>query len=66
MGSMEPGLCGHCVHCRLVEGARTRFYLCRLSASDSRFPRYPALPVRACAGHLEGEPAPLTAPGGGR
>jgi hypothetical protein len=62
---MEPGLCGHCVHCQLVDGARTRFYLCRLSASDPRFPRYPVLPVRACAGHRDGEPSRPAPPGGG-
>jgi hypothetical protein len=51
---MDPGLCGHCAHCQLIEGARTRFYLCRLAAVDTRFPRYPRLPVLSCAGHQEG------------
>jgi hypothetical protein len=54
MGRMDPGLCGHCAHCQLIEGARTRFYLCRLAAVDDRFPRYPRLPVLSCAGHREG------------
>ena len=53
---MDPGLCGHCIHCQLVDGARTRFYLCGLAATDPRFVRYPALPVRACEGHVEGAP----------
>jgi hypothetical protein len=51
---MDPGLCWHCAHCQLIEGARTRFYLCRLAAVDARFPRYPRLPVLSCAGHQEG------------
>ena len=46
MVSMDPGLCGHCVHCQTIDGARTQFYLCRLSATDPRFPRYPPIPVR--------------------
>jgi hypothetical protein len=53
---MDPGLCGHCSHCQLIDGARSRFYLCRLSASDPRFPRYPRLPVLACTGYHEGVP----------
>ena len=56
---MDPGLCGHCTHCQLIDGARTRFYLCRLAATDPRFARYPALPVRVCEGHLEGTPEQL-------
>jgi hypothetical protein len=30
--------------------------MCRLAASDHRFPRYPALPVISCAGHQPGKP----------
>ena len=54
IGTMDPGLCGHCAHCQLIDGARTRFYLCRLSAADARFPRYPRLPVLSCSGYQEG------------
>lgn len=57
MAIVDPGLCGHCAHCQPIEGARSRFFLCRLSATDSRFPRYPRLPVLACAGHQEGTPS---------
>lgn len=51
MNAVQPGLCGLCQRVRIVE-TRTgsRFYLCGLSASDPRFPRYPRLPVVACAG----------------
>lgn len=47
----RPGLCGDCLHARVVT-TRTgsRFQLCRLSVSDPRFPRYPRLPVLACPG----------------
>lgn len=53
----DPGLCGHCVNARIVENRRgSRFFRCALSDTDARFPRYPALPVIRCAGHVEGEP----------
>jgi len=57
MVSMDPGLCGHCVHCQVIDGVRSRFYLCRLAAIDPRFRRYPSLPVIACPGHQEGPPS---------
>jgi HAD superfamily hydrolase (TIGR01490 family) len=50
----HPGLCASCRHGRRVSGARSRFWLCELSASDSRFPRYPRLPVLRCAGYRPG------------
>ncbi|MGH9307989.1 MAG: hypothetical protein ACRD1U_01350 [Vicinamibacterales bacterium] len=37
---------------QIVTSARgSRFYLCRLSITDPRFPKYPALPVLACDGY---------------
>lgn len=49
---MNPGLCGDCVHARVVESRRgSRFYLCGLSAVDPRFPKYPRLPVLRCGGY---------------
>jgi hypothetical protein len=49
---LRVGLCVSCRHVELVTSARrSTFYLCRLSDTDSRFPKYPALPVRACAGY---------------
>jgi hypothetical protein len=46
-----PGLCGRCRHARRVPSDRGRvFYLCGLSAIDSRFPKYPRLPVLRCEG----------------
>jgi hypothetical protein len=46
------GLCATCVHVqRVVSSKGAAFYLCRKSETDDRFPRYPALPVRRCAGY---------------
>ena len=45
------GLCSGCAHVQVVTSARgSNFYLCRLSFSDSRFPRYPQIPVLICSG----------------
>ena len=47
----EDGLCASCVHAQIVTSNRqSQFYLCRLSAVDARFPKYPRLPVVSCAG----------------
>jgi hypothetical protein len=55
------GLCAICRHARIVSSRRgSRFWLCALSRSDPRFPRYPRLPVLECAGHAEGRPAEAT------
>ena len=46
------GLCASCVHAQVVTSTRgSRFYLCRRSAADPRFPKYPSLPVRVCSGY---------------
>ena len=48
---VAPGLCGACAHARSIITARgSRFYLCELSRTDPRFPRYPRLPVLRCPG----------------
>jgi hypothetical protein len=50
-GQAAPGLCGHCVHAHVIRSNRgSVFYLCRLSATDPRFPKYPRLPVLRCEG----------------
>jgi hypothetical protein len=50
------GLCASCVHARIVTSSRESvFFLCQLSATDPRFPRYPVLPVLRCSGY---QPAP--------
>ena len=55
----EPaaGLCASCRHQRIVRNTRgSTFSLCQRSRWDESYPRYPRLPVLACAGHepLEG------------
>lgn len=46
------GLCASCEHMRLIQSDRgTKFYLCRLSATDPSFPKYPRLPVLQCSGY---------------
>lgn len=52
----DAGLCGRCQNVQIVTSSHgSRFYLCRLSATDPRFPKYPRLPVLQCAGFT---PAP--------
>jgi hypothetical protein len=48
----DPGLCGTCAHARIITSSRrARFHMCCLAETDSRFRRYPVLPVRSCAGY---------------
>lgn len=43
------GLCLECLHSKVIRSDRgSTFYLCRVSATDARFPKYPPLPVRSC------------------
>ena len=50
----DPGLCATCVHAALVRGARSVFWMCRLSATDPSFDRYPRLPILQCRGYQQG------------
>jgi hypothetical protein len=53
---VDAGLCAACAHVKLITSSRAAtFYMCRLSASDPRFPRYPRLPVIACDGYRPAE-----------
>jgi hypothetical protein len=55
----RAGLCARCTHLRVVPGARgAEFYLCQLSFTDSRFRRYPAIPVLTCPGFAKRSTAP--------
>jgi len=48
----DRGLCGTCEHAQIITSARgSTFSLCKLSFVDSRFAKYPALPVRQCDGY---------------
>jgi hypothetical protein len=51
LGTQSFGLCLGCVHVRQIESAKgSQFTLCKLSDTDSRFPKYPQLPVFTCSG----------------
>jgi len=46
------GLCASCAFARRIESARgSQFVLCERSRTDAAFPKYPRLPVFACAGY---------------
>jgi len=48
----RAGLCATCEHVRRVESDRgSVFYRCALADSDSRFAKYPRLPVLQCEGY---------------
>jgi hypothetical protein len=50
----KAGLCDSCRHQRVVRNTRgSVFSLCELAKVDARFPKYPRLPVRECAGYAE-------------
>ena len=54
---MNPGLCATCLWSRRVVTSRESvFWRCARSEVDPRFPKYPRLPVLACAGYEQGEP----------
>ena len=49
---MRIGLCASCAHVKVIENRRgSTFIFCTLSDHDSRFPRYPPLPVLHCMGY---------------
>jgi hypothetical protein len=50
--AVPPGLCATCEHLRLLASRRSVFVRCGLAATDSRFPKYPPLPVGRCGGYL--------------
>jgi hypothetical protein len=52
------GLCAECAHRRAITSNRgSTFVICRKSADDPRFPRYPRLPVVHCDGFTPADPA---------
>ncbi len=65
MTEPETGLCGGCRWARAVVSARgSRFLRCGRADDDHDFARYPALPVRACAG-FEAERGTIARPASG-
>ena len=54
---VSAGLCATCVNVKVMRSDRdSAFYLCRLSFADSRFPKYPTLPVLICDGYVRNPP----------
>ena len=53
MSRIAAGLCDRCAHQKLVHTTRgSTFSMClRHRAEPERYPKYPRLPVRACAGY---------------
>jgi hypothetical protein len=50
--SQRAGLCAACRHAEVIVSNRgARFYRCRRSDTDPRFPKYPTLPVLVCRGY---------------
>jgi len=48
----DVGLCTSCAHVQVVTSGRgSVFYLCRKSAEDPAFRKYPVLPVLQCRGY---------------
>ena len=48
----SAGLCSSCRHARVITNDRgSRFVLCERSRTEPQFPKYPPLPVLACAGY---------------
>jgi hypothetical protein len=46
------GLCASCIHARQIESERgSIFWMCKRSATDASFPKYPRLPVLECRGY---------------
>ena len=46
------GLCSSCAHQKLVRSGRgSTFSMCLLHRTDPAYPKYPRLPVKACAGY---------------
>jgi len=46
----RAGLCGQCKHARVITSDRgSQFLRCHYASVDARYPKYPRLPVLACA-----------------
>lgn len=50
-GAPPAGLCGSCVHQKVVGNTRgSSFSMCELAKTDARFAKYPRIPVERCPG----------------
>jgi hypothetical protein len=53
----DAGLCDHCLNSKRIESARgSVFRLCLLHERDTRFAKYPRLPVVRCSGYAQKTP----------
>jgi hypothetical protein len=51
---LSLGLCSDCAHARRMTSDRASTFLqCQLSFTDSRFEKYPQLPVLTCNGYAK-------------
>jgi hypothetical protein len=51
-GKSDVGLCAHCAHARILKSDKgSVFWMCQLSFTDSRYRKYPRLPVMECGGY---------------
>jgi len=51
---MLKNLCETCRHAKIITSDRgSIFFMCALSKTDSRFDKYPRLPVFTCSGYHE-------------
>lgn len=48
--SIDPGLCGQCLHGESLSSRTSTFLRCARSAADPAFARYPVLPRTSCSG----------------
>jgi hypothetical protein len=50
----NTGLCADCIHSRRITSDKGSVFIqCQLSFTDSRFPKYPRLPVLNCSGYAK-------------
>jgi hypothetical protein len=50
----DSGLCADCAHARRITSDRgSAFVQCQLSFTDSRFAKYPRLPILICSGYVK-------------
>ena len=50
---VAAGLCATCLHLRVQASKTSVFVRCGLAEVDSRFPKYPPLPVVVCGGYTD-------------
>ncbi len=60
---MFAGLCDNCKHVQVIKSAKgSVFHLCMYSKIDSRFSKYPRLPVFGCPAYQTNDEAGEAAP----